>query len=226
MVNPAVGTVEFEVPAVFAEFHATEDPEAAYELVLERLGEQAGELGVDRRRALTDLYLAGSAALIDLDAIWSGTCVGAVDGRLSMATLTVTRLETVGATPQDAVAAALTEMLEPAPASVGGPQRLVRRFDAPAGPVVVSLEQTPGWRLTGERNVPLLSAKAHLPLPPPLPGVLVAELATPDVDHWADGYAPLLVAFLQSVRFRTSDLPAAEDRPVRRGVDPFGTAST
>ncbi|WP_406209181.1 hypothetical protein OH807_38260 [Kitasatospora sp. NBC_01560] len=224
--NPATGSVEFEVPEFFEEFHATDDPEEAYELVLSRLGEQAGWLGADRRRALTDLYLAGSAALNELDAIWSGACVGTLDGRLSLATLTVTQLETAGDAPQEAVAAALTEMLAPvpAPADGHGPHRLVRRFEAPAGPVVVSLEQTPGWQLTGEQNVPLLSAKAHLPLQPPLPGVLIAEPTTPDADHWADGYAPLLVAFLRSVRFRVPDLPAVEDLPALPGVDPFGTA--
>ncbi|MFI6845591.1 hypothetical protein ACIBJD_13190 [Kitasatospora sp. NPDC050467] len=226
--NPATGSVDFEVPVVFEEFQATDDPEEAYELVLSRLGGQAGELGADRRRALTDLYLAGSAALSELDAIWSGTCVGTVDGRLSTATLTVTELETAGDAPQEVVAAALTELLAPvpAPADGHGPQRLVCRFEAPAGPVVVSLEQTPGWQLTGEHNVPLLSAKAHLPLPPPLSGVLIAELTTPDVDHWADGYAPLLVAFLRSVRFRVPDPPAVEDLPALPGADPFGTALT
>ncbi|MBP0450687.1 hypothetical protein J5Y04_14200 [Kitasatospora sp. RG8] len=228
--NPATatGSVEFDVPEVFEAFRATDDPEEAYELVLGRLGEQAGDLGADRRRALTDLYLAGSAALGELDAIWSGTCVGSVDGRVSMATLTVTRLETADDAPQEAVAAALTELLAPvpAPADGRGPQRLVRRFEAPAGPVVVSLEQTPGWQLTGEQHVPLLSAKAHLPLPPPLPGVLIAELTTPDADHWADGYAPLLVAFLRSVRFRVPDVPTAEGRPVPPAADPFGTTLT
>ncbi|MCX4683303.1 hypothetical protein OG401_03080 [Kitasatospora purpeofusca] len=105
------------------------------------------------------------------------------------------------------------------------------------GPVVVALEQTPGWQLGGGQDVPLLSAKAHLPLPPLLAGVLLVELTTPDVEHWADGYAPLLVAVLRSVRFGTPGVtdtpvaPAADSGPVASsgtgpgtsGADPFGT---
>ncbi|MFD8693318.1 hypothetical protein [Kitasatospora purpeofusca] len=237
--NPDLGTVEFDVPEVFEEFRATDDPEEAYELVLDRLGARAAELGTDRRRALTDLHLTGSAALSGLDAIWSGTCVGTLDGRLSTATLTVAQLETADPAPQEAVAAALAEILAPAPETAGGRghRRLVRRFEAPAGPVVVALEQTPGWQLGGGQSVPLLSAKAHLPLPPPLAGVLLVELTTPDVDHWADDYAPLLVAVLHSVRFGVADAqdaptgPATDSGPVgsggtgagTSGTDPFGT---
>ncbi|MCX4682846.1 hypothetical protein OG401_00720 [Kitasatospora purpeofusca] len=240
--NPDIGTVEFDVPAAFEEFRATDDPEEAYELVLDRLGGRAAELGTDRRRALTDLHLTGSAALSGLDTIWSGTCVGTLDGRLSTATLTVAQLETADPAPQETVAAALAEILAPAPETVGGRghRRLVRRYEAPAGPVLVALEQTPGWQLGGGRSVPLLSAKAHLPLPPPLAGVLLVELTTPDVEHWADGYAPLLVAVLRSVRFGTPGVqdvpagraaPAADSGPVASsgtgqgisGTDPFGT---
>ncbi|MCX4757104.1 hypothetical protein [Kitasatospora purpeofusca] len=240
--NPETGTVEFDVPAVFEEFRATDDPEEAYELVLDRLGERAAELGADRRRALTDLHLTGSAALGELDALWSGTCVGTLDGQLSTATLTVARLDTADPAPQEAVAAALAEILAPAPGTAvgSGHRRPVRRFEAPAGPVVVALEQTPGWQLGGGRSVPLLSAKAHLPLPPPLPGVLIVELTTPDVDHWTDGYAPLLVAVLRSVRFGmpgSADTPAGPAAPAggigpvasggngpgTPGTDPFGT---
>ncbi|MGW4697059.1 hypothetical protein ACWEO1_32295 [Kitasatospora cineracea] len=218
-------TVEFDVPPDFVPFEPADGVDDAYELVLARLGPAAEGLPPARRQALTELYAAGSAALDGAGAIWSGTCLGTVGDRLSTATLTVTALGTGDDTPQATAAAGLVEVLTPPDA---GPSPTLRRFDAPAGPVVITLEQQPGWQLTAEESVPLLSAKAYLPMPPALRGVLLLELSTPDVDSWPEVYAPLLVRVVRSVRFPTAPEapappPAPTAAPAPAGGDPFGT---
>lgn len=221
-------TVEFDVPPDFVPFEPAHGVDDAYELVLARLGPAAEGLPPARRQALTELYAAGSAALDEAGAIWSGTCLGTVGDRLSTATLTVTALPTEDDTPQATAAAGLVEILTPPDTR---PSPTLRRFDAPAGPVVITLEQQPGWQLTPEESVPLLSAKAYLPMPPALRGVLLLELSTPDVDSWPEVYAPLLVHVVRSVRFPTAPddrpaqpaAPAPAPAPVPDGGDPFGT---
>ncbi|ROR46136.1 hypothetical protein EDD39_4396 [Kitasatospora cineracea] len=93
---------------------------------------------------------------------------------------------------------------------------------------MITLEQQPGWQLTAEEGVPLLSAKAYLPMPPALRGVLLLELSTPDVGSWPEVYAPLLVRVVRSVRFPTApEAPAPPPAPAPAaaptGGDPFGT---
>ncbi|WP_282204740.1 hypothetical protein [Kitasatospora fiedleri] len=224
-------TVEFDVPPDFVPFEPADDVDDAYELVLARLGSAAEGLPPARRQALTELYAAGSAALADAGAIWSGTCVGTIGDRLSTATLTVTALDTEDDTPQATVAAGLVEVLAPPAALRAARPLLVRRFDAPAGPAVITLEQQPGWQLGAGGSVPLLSAKAYLPMPPALRGVLLLELGTPDVDNWPEVYAPLLVRIVRSVRFRLppADPPSPPPPAPATGAgtaarhDPFGT---
>ncbi|AXI77931.1 hypothetical protein [Peterkaempfera bronchialis] len=225
------GTVEFEVPPNFVPFQIADDLEHAHEAVLERIGAAAAGLPADRRRDLVELYAQASAALTEAGAVWSGSWVGTLGDRRSMATLTVTELET-GPAPQETAAAGLLEVLAPAPAEDGRPTGVIRRFDAPAGPVVITVGQLPGWRLSADETVPILSAKAYLPMPPGNEGVLIVELSTPDLDHWQDVFAPLLVQVVRSIRFPEGPQPAP-DQPAAPPVpspgapdlpdDPFGT---
>ncbi|MFE2910825.1 hypothetical protein [Kitasatospora indigofera] len=223
--------VEFLVPPDFVAFAAVDDVEEAYERVVERLGPSAQDLGPDQRRAVTDLYLAASAALTDAGVIWSGTCFGTVAGRLSAATLSVTQVGTEDDSSQEVAVQGLIEALTVPSGPAGPPSRLVSRFDAVVGPVVITLERSEGWQMGPQERIPLLSAKAYLPLPSGANRVLIIELSTPDVDHWPDVYAPVLAQVVRSVRLSglAATTPAAE--PIRRTSttaptgpdDPFAT---
>ncbi|GHH82631.1 hypothetical protein GCM10018781_67960 [Kitasatospora indigofera] len=220
--------VEFLAPPDFVAFAAVDDVEEAYERVVERLGPSAQDLGPDQRRAVTDLYLAASAALTDAGVIWSGTCLGTVAGRLSAATLSVTQAGTEDDSSQEVAVQGLIEALT---VPSGPPSRLVSRFDAVVGPVVMTLEQSEGWQIGPQERIPLLSAKAYLPLPSGSNRVLIIELSTPDVDHWPDVYAPVLAQVVRSVRLSGLAATTSAAEPIRRTSttapagpdDPFAT---
>ncbi|MEV7175694.1 hypothetical protein [Kitasatospora sp. NPDC093679] len=223
----STATVEFRIPHGFTEFLPAENNEEAYEAVLDRLGEAARTLTTEQRRDLTLLYAAASTALDTLAPIWSGSCAGTVDGRLSTATLTVAEIATGAGVPPATAAAGLMQLLTDPQADGTPPKRQVSRLTAPAGPVVVTLEPGPGLLRTDGGHVPVLSAKAYLPMPARDQGVLLVELATPDIDHWADIYAPLFSFVVQSIRFPDErSNPAIDQAPGDAVPDPPGAAPT
>ncbi|MFF1874809.1 hypothetical protein [Kitasatospora herbaricolor] len=221
------GTVEFLIPPDFVEFRPAHDLEEAYEALAQRLGPATADIPPERRQAITDLYARTSTAMTAAGAIWSGSCAGTIGGHLSTATLTLTEITTGDDTDQHSVAAALRNLLTPPSPSEGSPSdRLVQHLDAPAGPVVVTVEQGPSLRMAFvDDQVPTLSAKVYLPMTPNLQGVLVVELTTPDIDHWPEIYAPLLVQVVRSIRLPepAATTPPAEPRTQPPITAPAGT---
>jgi hypothetical protein len=203
--------VELELPPDFHPMTLGVTAEEARAQLLSQLGEQTiadvPETAID---ALAREYAAASQWLERNGVFYAGTCLGLLDGELTLATLTLARTRLDCRDPELAVEG-IVEVL----GSADPEGRQARRYELPCGPAAVVVGAAVEMVLPAAEAgtdedfpVPTASLEAWVPVPaaadPSRQSAVVLRFSTPSLRHW-EAYCPVLVEALQTLRF-----PAAE----------------
>lgn len=211
--------VELELPPDFHQMAIGLTPAAARAQLLARLGERAAEVPGAAVDGLADEYAAASAWLERAGVLYAATCLGLLDGELTLATLTLARAELDCRDPELAVDG-VVEVL----GSADPDGRQARRYELPCGPAAVAVGVAvemvlPAAEAGTEQDfpVPVASLEAWVPVPatvdPTRRSAVVLRFGTPSVRHW-EAYCPVLVEALRTLRFPAAEAEAnAETQP-------------
>lgn len=216
--------VEVELPPDFRPLTIGTSLDEAREKLTAQLNEQGVEVSAAAVDDMAEEYAAASQWLAKSGVFYAATCLGLLDGDLTLATLTLARAE-LDCKDLDAAVDGIVELL-----SAANPERrAAKRYELPCGPAAVAVEATvemvlPAAEAGTDEDVPVPSAslEAWIPVPatidPTQQSAIVLRFSTPSMQHW-EAYCPVLVEALQTFRFPTAGGGAA-------AAAPFGASTT
>jgi hypothetical protein len=210
--------VELELPTDFRPMTIGIGLDEARAQLMAQLGERAGAVPPAAVDGIAKQYAAASQWLDRAGVFYAATCLGLLDGELTLATLTLTRVELDCRDVEVAVDGSV-EIL-----GTGDPEgRQAKRFELPCGPAAVAVGAAvemvlPAAQAGTEEDFPVqvASLEAWVPVPaaadPTRKSAIVLRFGTPSVRHW-EAYCPVLVDALQTLRFPAAGggAPAAEE---------------
>jgi hypothetical protein len=198
--------VQFELPSDFHPMSIGVDPDEAGVRLLAELGAQAGRVSAGALEEIAREYAAASQWLDRAGVFYAATCLGLLDGDLTLATLTLTRAE-LDCQDVEVAVDGIVEVL-----GAGDPEgRQAKRYDLPCGPAAVAVGAAvemvlPAAQAGTEQDFPVqvASLEAWVPVPaaadPTRKSAIVLRFSTPSVRHW-ETYCPVLVDALRTLRF-------------------------
>ncbi|WP_042412675.1 hypothetical protein [Streptacidiphilus anmyonensis] len=219
--TPAAVDVEFELPTEFHPLTLGSSPEEARAELVARIGRRVSDVPAAALDRLAQEYAAASQWLDQAGVCYAATCLGLLDGELTLATLTLARAELDCRDPE--VVDRIVEVL-----GAGDPEkRQAKRYDLPCGPAAVAVGAAvetvlPAAEAGTDEDfpVPIASLEAWVPVPaaadPTRRSAIVLRFSTPSLRHW-EAYCPVLVEALRTLRFPAAGggAPAADPEPAQ-----------
>ncbi|MFI0038330.1 hypothetical protein ACH4NS_22950 [Streptomyces mutabilis] len=210
--------VDFSVPTDFEDIPIGTDFETAWTELNRRYARLAGAEDLDQEklshmaRALHQV----SRFLKEVGVVYAADCLHLFKGEPSLGSLAVAVVDfPYGGDTATAARGALRGVLESRGSAWAGSV-----IDAPCGPAAVftggqSYTVSPEFSPSGEA-VDVLTAQFHamIPVPESAGGegrMCLVAFSTPNVSHWNECYAPLMIKTLRSIRFTEAGQTAGAD---------------
>lgn len=192
--------VRFEIPDDFVELELDADEARVQEIVRARAEEHAtAEWFVE---GVIAAYRETVLSLRSANALYAGTCMGLIEGRLSMASLVLSSSPTPHSDAQVAVSGIMQAQL-----ARHGTSCAAQKWSLPCGPAVVIARPEIAVFVPGEHSesgedeaTAVALAQAYVPVPGD--GLLFVTLSTPMTEHWEE-YCKVFARLLRTISFNS-----------------------